>query len=84
MAIKNESAVSAKNKKEEILPVWDLLSRVWSLEYEVTLINKHYKEFHKDMTWSRYGEILMMEDHIPALIESLQKLNEKIQKGARE
>ena len=84
MAIKKEGAVSSPKKEETVLSVWELLNKTWSLEYEVNCINSNYKTFHKDMTWSRYGEVLMLKQHIPALIENLQKLSEKIEKGDRE
>ena len=84
MANKNEKTTSTKKADELLLSVSDLLNKVWGLDYQISYINSNFDSFYRDMTWSRYGEILMLKDHLNSLIEGAQKLSEKIEKGDNE
>ena len=84
MAIKKEGAVSSKKKDELIISVGDLSMKIWGLESDVSKVIEHFKPFYNDMIWSKYGDIVIMKEHIPALIESLKKLLLKIEKGDKE
>ena len=81
MAIKKEGAVSSKKKDELIISVGDLSMKIWNLESDVSGVIEHFKPFYNDMTWSKYGDIVILKEHIPALIENLKKLLVKIEKG---
>lgn len=61
--------------------VEELTNNVRTLNYEIKKILENYHSFYCDMTWSRYGEVVMLKSAIPELTKHLGELSKRIEKG---
>lgn len=72
-----------KLKDNENTSVEALQGELWQLEYHLTKILEKYRCFYMNMTWSKYGEVILLKDTITSVIRLLKDLLNKIEKGEK-
>ncbi len=61
----------------------ELQGELWQLEYHLTKILEKYRCFYMNMTWSKYGEVILLENTIASVIRLLKDLLNKIETGEK-